>query len=216
MARYFDETDRLLGRDPPAHVDPGLAHLGVAIPEAVHAWYARSDALEVLAACSNSDHPIAPPDMTLDASREPRVIPFLNENQGVCRWAFELTGDDPQVVVSVDRGPWVSTRCSFSQFVWCQVFDWETTWSEDMRELGGDPPDERALRFLRDHFREGPSNYVWGSAITRRFYSDRVRITIRPSWLNGDGRADWIVSTRTFADLDRMLDMLAPFYDEEA
>lgn len=213
MARYFEETDRLLARKEAERVKPRLDRLGVQIPDAVSAWYARRDAVEILATYSNSDRPVEPHEMTIENDR--RLVVFLIENQGVCRWAFELAGDDPAVVVSVDREPWVPTRCSFSQFIWCQVYDWDESWSEDFRELAADPPNETALRFLRERFREGYSNHLWGAAVTRRFYNDRVRMTIRPSWVEGDSRVDWRVSAQSFEDLDEMLEVLAPFYDEE-
>jgi hypothetical protein len=47
------------------------------------------------------------------------------------------------------------------------------------------------------------------------FFNNSVRMTIRPSWVEGESRVDWRVSTRTFKDLDEMLEVLAPFYDHE-
>lgn len=213
---YFDDTDRLLRRiDPPAVVNHALERLETRIPEAVRSWYVRADALEVLRTCSNGDHPVATGEMTIVAESGRQLVTFLHENQGACRWAFELEGDDPEVFVAHEAKRWTSTQCTFSQFIWCQVFDWEESWSEDSRAMSGDPPDAAALAFLRSRFQERQSNFLWGSAIVRRFESERVRIRVRPSWVDGDSRVDWAVSALTFADMDEMLEVLAPFYDEE-
>ena len=188
---------------------------GVRMPPAVRDWYERSDALAILRDFSNADTPLPPSKMSIDGDDDRKLVVFMIENQGVCRWAFALDQDDPEVYVAFERGPWQSCDCTFSKFVWCTVFDWDSAWSEDARTLAGDPPDDSTLELLRRWFREEPSNRPWGrDHLMRRFSSERVRITIREGWID-DGETEWSVSTRTFADMDELLVQLSPFYDEE-
>jgi hypothetical protein len=187
----------------------------VLCPASVREWYARSDALPILAACSNSDVPLAPEEMVvLGGDRHPLAV-FLNENQGCCRWAFRIDGsDDPDVLVKFDEPTWLSCGCTFSEFIHGQVFDWEESWAEDARTLSAEPPSTRTLAWLAERFRAGPISRPYGEE-QPRFFDDRVRITIWRNWIWPSEKVEWRLAAKTFADLDRTLEMLQPFYDEE-
>ena len=55
------------------------------------------------------------------------LLPFMNENQGVCTWAIELSdGDDPRVFIEVDSGnppKWQLMAPAFTDWLVCQVED---------------------------------------------------------------------------------------------
>jgi hypothetical protein len=202
----FDDAERLLAREPEPHSpsrDPQRVRvleqrLGVPLPDAIHAWYSRDDALRVLAVHSNADRPVAVDDMKLVDGR----IVFLVENQGVCRWAFDRAGE---IAVRYDKG-WESCGCDLPAFIAAQIFDWAEGWCEDARILVGDPPSADTLAWLGSRFQRGSAVQQRDWPI-HRFFDDLTRITIL-----GDS---WWVKAASFAEMDRLLDMLQPFYDAE-
>lgn len=81
----------------------------------------------MLARYSNKDWPIAPPDFALKEWHTQRLLPFKNENQGVCVWAVDMDGsDDPPVYVDVDTGgaEWFLQAPTFSAHVNACVWDY--------------------------------------------------------------------------------------------
>jgi hypothetical protein len=211
----FAEAEHLLSLEPgyaspqrdPRRVRALEQRLAIRCPRSTREWYERDDSTRLLARYSNSDHPIELAKMFRDGDR----LIFMNENQGVCRWAFRLDdSDDPEVLVQTEREPWQSCNCKFAGFVAAQFFDWAEEWAEDSRTLQGDPPTAQTLRWLAENFRPGPvaRQRSWA---THRFFDDRVRIYI----YDNEGWFEWWVRTRSFADMDRLLDMLQPFYDAE-
>jgi hypothetical protein len=106
------------GRTPEPHSPPRdpqrvalEQRLGVTLPDAIHAWYSRDDALRVLAVHSNVDRPVA-----IDG----RIV-FLVEKQGV---AFDRAG---AIAVRYDKG-WQSCGCDPPAFIAAQILDWAEGW----------------------------------------------------------------------------------------
>ena len=208
----FAEAEHLLSLEP-GHTaatqrDPGRIRvlerrLEIACPRSICEWYERDDATRLLATYSNTDQ-------ALDLAHMERVgdrVVFMIENQGVCRWAFRLDGaDDPEVVVQIEDAPWESCGCGFASFVAAQIFDWPHAWAEDWRVLWGDPLATQTLAWLAERFQAGPiaRQRTWP---THRFFDDRNRISIL-----GD---EWWVKSKSVADMDRLLEVLRPFYKGE-
>jgi hypothetical protein len=205
----FAEAERLLSHEPSYvrskerdfHRVRSLEQRN-ACPGAIREWYARGDAVTLLKTYSNMDWPLEPEQMEVVGDR----VVFLNENQGVCRWAFRLDGcEDPGVDVQSEDAPWQSCDCSFAGFVAAQIFDWAEGWAQDSRSLWGAVTPE-TLGWLTQRFQIGPVARQQPFP-THRFFDERNRVTILDE--------HWWVRSASFADMDRLLDMLRPFYEEE-
>src|SRR5258706_593941 len=97
-------TFQLLGFEPQnsgaaeAAVRQVEMRLAISLPKSVRDWYGRQDAVRILADHSNADPPIPMKDFALLDWQSHQLLPFRNENQGVCTWAIDLNGsDDPPV-----------------------------------------------------------------------------------------------------------------------
>lgn len=146
----------LSSRDPRA-VDPvaraALDALGMKLPASFVEWFAMVDGAELLRQHSNCDDPIPIADLEANLA----ILPFMNENQGVCRWGVRLDGgDDPPVMVAVDpEFAWREVCSTFSTFIACQVHDRRDVL--DARRLlaaQDDPLAPADLAFLRANFVE--------------------------------------------------------------
>ncbi len=184
-------------------------------PASVREWFEKEDAITILHDCSNCDSPLPIAGMPVLSHDGRALVQFMNENQGCCRWAFRVdASDDPEALVQFQGREWQSCACTFSGFVEGQVFDWEGTWAEDGRTLRGDWPSATTLAWLRERFSTGPTSQPYAEE-QPRFFDANTRLTIWRNWIWPSEKAEWRLSAKTFDSLDRMLDVLQPFYDEE-
>ena|SRR5882724_304034 len=168
--------------------------LGLRLPLSVREWYGDVDGRHILSKYSNSDHALVPNDFELVDVGGKSLVIVLIENQGVCRWGFELDGtEDPPVHVDFRphaRELFLYSR-TFSEFTYVRVFDFEALGDSDRsfwvlrRPLTNDE-----LRSLESNYTAEPRSWGWPSAITYRFSSALGRITIWQS----ERQSDWNLS----------------------
>lgn len=190
--------------------------LGITFPDSVREWYSLDDAVGRLERYSNSDHAVpinelgtpfgdwyggGPRDFVAEG-----LLLFMQENQGVCNWAFKLDGEpDPAVVVEVDTAPdaaWLPCADQFSTFVRCQVWDRRPDYA-----TGVAAQEEELSRFdlayLRSHFREMPVTCGWPGHTNYRFENEHGGILI---WDGGADRGvDWSIGSRSSSELHALL-----------
>jgi hypothetical protein len=188
--------------------------LGIKLPESVREWYTLDGAVEMLRTYSNADRPesiaelgrnepdwygLGPRDGLADS-----LLIFMYENQGVGVWAVELNGsDDPLVQVNVDPGHgegWKPCASSFSEFIYCQIWDWSLTGA--ICEANAPPLKDHALQGLRRAMREEPSTNVWPGNHNYRFSSTNGRV--RLSRFDSAG-SDWLLLAHGEEELVRLL-----------
>ena len=203
--RFHQATEALLAADgrPLGGVRVPVPDVGWAVPAAVAEWYSLPDAVGLLRALSNCDHPLPLArcrEVADDDHEEGAPLRvFMHENQHVCEWAVLLDGsDDPPVRVNVDDRGWVACAGHFSTFVHAAAFDYPTGWLEVWSQTA--PLPDRVRRHLDAMFQPGPTTYGWPGATNRRYFGPGVRLTI---WETD--HPDWWFRGRADADLDRLL-----------
>ena len=140
-----------------ARVELAEFGLGVQLPEALKEWYSVSDAVELT---SRQDHLVPMEKLKIIETGGKKYVHFMSENQGVCLWATELSGQaDPQVIVNVDEGGWEPYSSTFSDAIFCQMWDWAEypirAWAD------AKPPSPAELTGLMAHFFCLPVTYGW-------------------------------------------------------
>ena len=138
-------------------VEEAESRLGVVLPEAVRQWYARSDAIQLT---NRQDWLVELPRLKSIPHASGSLLVFMNENQGVCNWAVPLGSDpNPDVLINVDKRGWEPYGATFSQAIFCQLWDWQNysihAWA-DADELTA-----AALATLAGGFRALPVTRVW-------------------------------------------------------
>src|SRR5579871_1896501 len=133
MPLFHSATFRLLGVEPkvsPAaltEVECAERRLGFRLPSSVREWYCTEGAIDTLARYSNQDWPIPLREFAVRECETHRLLPFKNENQGVCVWAIMLDGsDDPPVYVDVDSNgaQWNMQAPSFAAHLYACIWDY--------------------------------------------------------------------------------------------
>ncbi len=122
---YHDRTYSLLGAVPPSEVAVIPKHL----PASMREWYSFPNAI---AAASRQDWLRPLHKLEIWRQEESNFLVFMSENLGVCRWAVQLDhddtpqilADDPEVLVSVELRPFLPYANTFSDHVFCAVWDW--------------------------------------------------------------------------------------------
>lgn len=125
----------------------------------------------------------------IDEKTGKSLIEFGQENQGNFLLAFEFdtNNPDPSVYINDSSNNWNLYFQTFSDFVYCQIFEWQFKlgflpgWET---ELGyyetSDLSSPEEILLLREKFKEGPSNeYIWEDhsiRITRFYNSDSERV----------------------------------------
>jgi hypothetical protein len=128
----------------------------------------------------------------------------MSENQGVCNWAVKLDErDDPPVVVEVDSAPnevWLPLANTFSEFVYCQVWDYSPrgpSCSAQETDLTDSDRD-----YLRRTFEAGPTTASWPGNANYRFVSQHGRILL---WYGKERGTDWFIWADTADQLVKLL-----------
>lgn len=120
------------------------------------------------------------------------------ECQGVCRCAVRLhDGRDPEVVVSVEDGPWQTHAARFSDYV--HALAWDILAGSEPTLVAQDVPLREAdLDLLRSWFHQGVPTYGWPPG-SRNFRFERPgqRVLI---W-DRDDQADWVLTGITPTEL---------------
>lgn len=190
------------------------AELGLRWPASIREWYSLEGAVELLRRHSNDDDPV--PIERLGAPVAPwygetcrdflskSLLLIMLENQGVCNWAVQLDGSpDPPVVVAVDTAPdelWLPATQSFSEFVYCQIWDHAHMSACCAAQEPALALDD--LAYLRSRFQQGPTTYGWPGSANYRFTTPWGRILI---WYADHHGADWYLSASSDHDLAQLL-----------
>src|SRR5262245_55923785 len=133
MTSFHSATYRLLRTEPRltsaarSNVETAERRLGFQLPASVREWYCDDESISILAKYSNQDPPIPLERIAVIDLNSQRLLPFKNENQGVCTWSISLDGsDDPPVYVDVDTGgrQWNMVVPTFSAYVYSCVWDY--------------------------------------------------------------------------------------------
>jgi len=221
--RFHTRTLALL--DSPPAVSAANEHLlaererqlGISFPESVRQWYALDGSVDLLRRFSNDDYPVALDRLGAPAenwygtgSRDfvaQGLLWIMVENQEVCNWAVKLDGcDDPPVVVEVDSSPnevWLPLANSFSEFVYCRVWDnlaRGTSCSAQETDLTS-----ADLDYLRATFTVGPTTAAWAGNANYRFISPYGRILL---WYSTEGGTQWFVSADDAEQLAQLLTLV--------
>jgi hypothetical protein len=205
--KYHARALKRIGQPVPSGDADGVAEaekkLGLRLPASVREWYCEVDGRQVLAKYSNNDTAFAPHEFKRVNVDGKSLVIIMNENQGVCWWAFELErSDDPPVYVNLDPPPdkLFIYAATFSEFTYVRVFDFDA-WDSDRCLLETYKPlSEADLKWLESRFVTEPRSLGWPGAVTYRFTSDLGRITI---WQNLE-QADWICSAPTKEALNEL------------
>lgn len=208
MTAFHSATFRLLQREPRASAAAGAAvdaaeqRLGIRLPASVREWYRNEDAIDILAAHSNQDPPIAVERFVAIESDGRPLLPFRHENQGVCTWAIALDGsDDPPVYVDVDSDgkKWNFLAPTFSAYVYTSVWDYAVVLNRPVVvQAQNEPLSETALTELRRCFREEQPTFGGLSSTQHRFTGNECGILI---WNAVGQQADWFAGA---ADAHRL------------
>jgi len=181
------------------------ARLGLTLPPAVREWYALEDAISVLAEHSNDDPPIPVRSFAVTDWQSCHMLPFRNENQGVCTWAIILDGsDDPPVYVDVDSGgaEWHLLATTFSAYVYSCVWDYKRVFQEPaLVQAQNGPLSSSALGSLCASFGREVQTHGWPGSTQHRFTGNRQAILI---W-SAENQADWFVAASDTAGLEAAL-----------
>jgi hypothetical protein len=199
MPDFHLDTFRLLDYEPqvsPAglrQVEDAERRIGSRLPRSVREWYCSMDAIEILSKYSNQDWPIPPGDFAIQEWKTHRLLPFKEENQGVCLWAILLDGsDDPPVYIDVDSNgaQWTMQAPSFSTHIYACVWDYAVVLHRiALVQAQSVPLSSEAVEQLRRHFPEQPPTFGWPGSTQHRFGSRDQAILI---WASED-QADWFV-----------------------
>ena len=201
-------TFSLLGFEPQnsdaaaAAIEEAEKRLGLSLPLSVRDWYLRQDAIKILAEHSNNDPPIPIEEFTLTNWQSHRLLPFRNENQGVCTWAIDLNrADDPAVYVDVDTNgkEWQLLASSFSQYVYSCVWDYRRVFGQPaLVEAQNCALSPAALKTLTALFRQETQTHGWPGSTQYRFFKDGQAILI---W-SSERQADWFVGASSAETLE--------------
>ena len=209
--KFHTATLKLLGSEPRSTgtseslLREAEDRLGFSLPPSVREWYSLDDAIEILAKYSNDDPPIPIRELTVLEWGSDKLLPFRNENQGVCTWAIMLDGsEDPPVYVDVDSGgrEWQLLVPTFSAYVYSCVWDY----SRVFRQLGlvqaqSMPLTPSAVETLSATFTEELRTHGWPGCTQYRFSGDQCAVLI---WSSED-QADWFVSASDSITLEKTL-----------
>lgn len=203
---FHDRTYSLLGAAP--HSEPDLATTNLS--PTVREWYSRLGMVPVSGSALKPGHLPASlcewyafPGAIAVASRQNRLRPmnelevvedegrqlllFMDENQGVCRWAIPLNGrDDPQVLVSVEKGPFLPYANTFSDHIFCAVWDWLND-SPYMAGAQADPLLPQDLATLGSRLQGLTTTWNWPGAENYRFATAGLRLIL---W-SAPRQCDW-------------------------
>lgn len=211
MTSYYSSIFRLLGSEP--HVTPAARcavenaerRLGLQLPASVREWYCNENAIDILARYSNNDWPIAIEEFAVTEWRTLRLMPFKNENQGVCTWSISLDGsDDPPVFVDVDTdgANWILQAPTFSAFVHACIWDYVVVLNRPVLvQAQNKPLSAETLERLSARYAKEPPTSGWPGNTQHRFASDSHAILI---WAEEHG-ADWFVGARDATSLENAL-----------
>jgi len=211
MTFYYSSTFRLLRTEPrltpAAHfaVESAERDLGFQLPASVREWYSNEDAIDILAQYSNNDPPIALAEFAVIEWRGLRLLPFKNENQGVCTWSIVLDGtDDPPVFADFDTdgAVWKLQAPTFSAYVHACVWDYVMVLNQPaiVRAQNG-PLSAEAFEHLWREFAEQPPTSGWPGDTQHRFEGRDHAILI---WAEDRG-SDWFVGARDAESLEAAL-----------
>jgi hypothetical protein len=182
---------------------------GFRFPASVREWYSLKGAVDILRRYSRADDLVPLEELGRVRGHLPDpvgngLLAFRIENQGVCVWAVKLDrSDDPPVMVDVDRlGVWQPCAQSFSQFVYCCVWDCgEEPKGIEAVQAQAQPIAEQDLCWLHTHFVEGPRTYGFPGDTQYRFSRKDQKALI---WA-GDSQADWMLSAGSAESLEELL-----------
>jgi hypothetical protein len=221
MAALFHTKALALLDPPPAVSEANLrvlsereCRLGIRFPASVREWYSLEGSVALLRRFSNDDHPVeldrlgAPAEEWYGAGPRDFVAKgllwIMTENQGVCNWAVKLDGrDDPPVVVEVDSAPneaWLPLADTFSEFVYCQVWDYQqrkVACSAQEIDLA-----DSDLDYLRRTFEAGPTTASWPGNANLRFVSQHGCMLL---WYGKERGTDWFIWADTANQLVKLL-----------
>ena len=211
MKAYYAATFRLLGFEPETSgameriVDAAENRLGRALPKSVRQWYARNGAIEILAEHSNDDPLIPIERFAVIEWQSRRLLPFRNENQGVCTWAVDFDGSDyPPVYVDVDSGgkEWQLLAPTFSTYVFSCVWDHRMVLHRPaLVQAQNRALSESVVEALTDYFRQEIRTHGWPGKTQYRFTADRGAILI---W-SSERQADWFIGAPESVGLELLL-----------
>jgi hypothetical protein len=173
------------------------------LPGEFREFYSMANAQDLLKEYSNSDWPMSVAELAKPMSRwrnydpiDDKILPFMNENQGVCVWGVRLDrGDDPPVVVEVDSGTpprWQLCAERFTDWLEFQVDHFrvfESLWFVAQAPALTDD----VLRLLRGHFEEGLQTHTWPGETNYLFFNARCELAL---W-STKGQCDWWIAPRS-------------------
>jgi hypothetical protein len=220
MLRYHQAAVDLLSYPPTSSKENAALfaecekRLGRSLPEAVREWYGLDRSVEILREYSNCDEPVQIEELGLPVGDwygsgrrdflQDDLLWIMAENQGVCNWAVKLDGsNDPPVLVEVDSAPndnWQVYSSTFSEFIYCQIWDHPTTGfgcSAQETKLA-----EADLQFLNQQFERGPSTATWPGCENFRFSSAEGKILI---WFAENHGADWFLFAQNEKELVELI-----------
>ena len=214
VSPFHSSTFRLLGVEPSTSdaavrdIEDAGRRVGLRLPESLREWYSNEGAIEILARYSNQDWPISPRDFAVTEWQGDKLLPFKNENQGVCVWAVVLDGsDDPPVYVDVDSHgtQWNEQAPTFSAYIYSCVWDYTQVIDQpaSVRAQNG-PLSSEAGSMLRDLFAEQPPTFGWPGSSQRRFQGKNCAILI---W-SGEDQADWFIGARDAPSMEEALSLV--------
>jgi len=208
---YHGATFQLLGAEPEktraaeSVIEKVETHLGLKLPESIRDWYSRHGAIEVLTTHSNGDPLVPIEKFSIIERQSRRLIPFREENQGVCNWAIALDdSEDPPIYVEVDSGgkDWQLLAPTFSDYVFSCVWDYRMIFfNPALVQAQNQPLTESAVKALRRDFRPRVMTQGWPGSTQFRFQSDSGAILI---WAS-ENQADWFVASPDPASLESIL-----------
>ena len=211
MTSFHSATFRLVGTEPQvlqaavSEVESAERMLGFRFPASFREWYCNEEAIDFLSKYSNQDWPIPIRALAVKEWRKHRLLPFKNENQGVCVWAIMLDGsDDPPVYVDVDSNgaEWNVQAPTFSAYIHACVWDYAFVLDQPaLVQAQNEPLSPKAVNQLRVRFSEQPPTFGWPGSTQHRFAGKDHSVLI---WA-GDDQADWFVGAHDARSLELAL-----------
>jgi hypothetical protein len=197
MYVFHSGSFKLLGRElkpssKAAHsVTQTEQRLGISFPTSVREWYHYDDSIDILYEHSNQDPPIAISALSLIRWNSSQLLPFKNENQGVCKWAILLDGtDDPPVYVDVDSNgrDWQQVTSTFSAYVKTCIWDYKKVLNQpELIEAQNAPLSSDAVAELERILRHETRTFGWPGHTQYRFYVEDFSLLI---WAS-EKQSDW-------------------------
>ena len=210
---FHDRTYSLLGIAAGHEPAPLLSR----VPASLREWYSHPDAVAV---ASRQDRLRPPSELEVVAGSGRELLVFMDEDQGVCRWAVALDGtDDPEVFVSIEEAPYRRYADTFSDHIFCAVWDWLNGSSYAASAQAG-PLAADDLAVLRRALRALPSTWNWPGAENYRFADVglRLRLWSAPDqcdwYLFGDSAEAFLRGARLIAPLSDLRTLLYPLDDK--